>query len=577
MEAGKRTINDIFNGNRVLEIPFFQRSYVWSDTQWERLIEDMETVSSTNKPYFLGSVILKQQQTTTGNNVGDKRTLIDGQQRLTTLNIMLKVLCLKNNTNASFDRVFRLMNNDIALWHNHNDIKDFNKILNLTSEEDLVGESSIIACYNYFKTQVDITKLNLNNILTNIMFVGIDLGVDEDEQQIFDTINSLGVRLTTAELLKNYFFHRDDVNSYNENWKNIFERDTDTKKFWDRDITAGRSIRENIDLFFYSFLQIKIQDSSLNVKTEDKKLFTKVDGLFDSYKKFIQDYKINKPALIQEIKEYAEIYRTNIDFDVVDRELSPDYGVERINAIIFGLENTTLIPYVLFVLKKVQNSNERNLIFEYLESYIMRRMICHETTKNYNQLFSERLIANNIITKDALKAHIETQSDKVNFMPSDKDIEDGFYNSKLVNKQAAGILYMIESMIRDRTKHSTSLLGLDRYSLEHVMPKKWENNWTPLTSEEEKTKRNRMLLTLGNLTIITTSLNTSIRDADWNTKKNGRGDKHGLKTFASGIETFSQYLDRTEWNEEVIKERAEFLYSKAKEIWRNQTIDITVS
>jgi len=571
MEAGKRTINDIFNGNRVLEIPFFQRSYVWTDTQWERLLEDMETVSMTNKPYFLGSVILKQQQTNTGNNVGDRRTLIDGQQRLTTLNIMIKVLCLKNGMNGSFDRVFRLMNNDIALWHNHNDLQDFNKILNLTKEEELTGETSVIACYNYFKSEIDITKLNLNNILTNIMFVGIDLGVDEDEQQIFDTINSLGVRLTTAELLKNYFFQRDDVNSYNDNWRNVFERDSDTKKFWDRDITAGRSIRENIDLFFYSFLQIKIQDSALNVKNEDKKLFTKVDGLFDSYKKFIQDYNINKAALIQEIKEYAEIYRTNIDFDVVDRELSPNYGIERINAIIFGLENTTLIPYILFVLKKVQNSNERNLIFEYLESYLMRRMICHETTKNYNQLFSERLIANNIVTRDSLKAQIETQSDKVNFMPTDDDIQNGFDNSKLVNKQATGILYMIESMIRDRTKHSTSLLGLNRYSLEHVMPKKWENNWTPLKSEEDKAKRNRILLTLGNLTIITTTLNTSIRDSDWNTKKNGRGDKHGLKTFASGIDTFSQYLDKAEWNEEVIKERAEFLYNKAKDIWRNQS------
>lgn len=572
MEAGKRTINDIFNGNRVLEIPFFQRSYVWGETQWERLIEDMETVSSMNKPYFLGSVILKQQQTPAGGNVGDKRTLIDGQQRLTTLNIMIKVLCLKTGMNASFDRVFRLMNNEIALWHNHNDISDFNKVLNLTTEEELTGDSSIINAYTYFKNNLEVEKLSLNNILTNIMFVGIDLGVDEDEQQIFDTINSLGVRLTTAELLKNYFFHRDDVQSYNDNWKNVFERDTDTKKFWDRDITAGRSIRENVDLFFYSFLQIKVQDSSLNVKTEDKKLFTKVDGLFDSYKKFIQDYKIDKPALIQEIKEYAELYRANIDFDVVDRELSADYGIERINAIIFGLENTTLIPYVLFVLKKVANSNERNLIWEYLESYIMRRMVCHETTKNYNQLFSERLIANNVITRDALKAQIETQSDKVNYMPSDIDLQNGFNNSRLVNKQAAGILYLIESMVRDRAKQSTSLLGLGRYSLEHVMPKKWENNWTPLATEEAKLNRHKILLTLGNLTIITTSLNTSIRDADWNTKKNGRGEKHGLRHYASSIETFSPYLEKPDWNEEVIQERATYLYTKAKEIWRNQNV-----
>ena len=107
MDAGKRTINDIFNGNRVLEIPFFQRAYVWGQPQWERLLEDMKAISSSNKPYFLGSVILKQQETTTGSRIGDKRTVIDGQQRLTTLNIFFKVLCLKTNENFTFDRSFK--------------------------------------------------------------------------------------------------------------------------------------------------------------------------------------------------------------------------------------------------------------------------------------------------------------------------------------------------------------------------------------------------------------------------------------------------------------------------------------
>lgn len=100
MEAGKRTINDIFNGNRILEIPFFKRAYVWSDEQWERLLLDMELVSESNKPYFLGSVILKQQITNTQRSVGDVRTVVDGQQRLTTLNIFFKVLCLKINANV---------------------------------------------------------------------------------------------------------------------------------------------------------------------------------------------------------------------------------------------------------------------------------------------------------------------------------------------------------------------------------------------------------------------------------------------------------------------------------------------
>jgi uncharacterized protein with ParB-like and HNH nuclease domain len=284
MDAGKRTINDIFNGNRILEIPFFQRSYVWADDQWERLLEDMENVSRSNKPYFLGSVILKQQPTNTGNQVGDIRTLIDGQQRLTTLNIFFKVLCLKINKNPTFERIFKLISNKIALRHNHNDIEAFEEILNLTEEKDIVGDSNIAKAYIYFKRNIDPEKLNFQSILANILFVGIDLHENEDEQQIFDTINSLGVKLTTAELLKNYFFNRGEIELYNDYWKNVFEKDDNTKNYWDREITTGRLKRAFIDLFFYSYLQIKIQENIFSVKAEDKIEFSKVEQLFESYK-----------------------------------------------------------------------------------------------------------------------------------------------------------------------------------------------------------------------------------------------------------------------------------------------------
>lgn len=569
MEAGKRTINDIFNGNRVLEIPFFQRSYVWGEEQWERLLTDMENVSKSNKPYFLGSVILKQQTTNTQNIVGDIRTVVDGQQRITTLNIFFKVLCLKTNMNPSFERVFRLINNDIALLHNHNDIDSFNQILNLSSEDSLNEIDGITSAYNYFCENIDINTLDFQKILSNIMFVGIDLGQDEDEQQIFDTINSLGVRLTTAELLKNYFFGRDEIQYYIDYWRELFEKDLETKNFWDKEITTGRIKRNNIDLFFYSFLQIKIQEDKLNVSTDDKNDFTKVEGLFDSYKNFISKYGIDKKALVSEIRDYANIYRDGFDFDVIDSEITEHYGVERINAIIFGLENTTLIPYVLFILKNVSDSNQKKDLFEYLESYILRRMITHANTKNYNQLFSERLISNRILTKEDFKDYIDSQSEKVNYMPTDDEVEQGFKNSKLINKQAAGILYLMESKIRNRNSHSTSLLGLNRYSLEHLMPKKWENHWNNSLSPEEKINRNRTLLTLGNLAIITSSLNSSIRDSDWETKKNGRSDKKGLKHYSAGLETLGDFLDESDWNEITIQNRADYLAEKAISIWKS--------
>lgn len=568
MDAGKRTINDIFNGNRVLEIPFFQRAYVWGQPQWERLLEDMKTISNSNKPYFLGSVILKQQETTTGSRIGDKRTVIDGQQRLTTLNVFFKVLCLKINENSTFDRSFKLRDNSNALLHNHNDIQAFNEILALTELKDLEGESNITQAYNYFKDNLVPDELNLDSILSNVLFVGIDLSQEEDEQQIFDTINSLGVKLTTAELLKNYFFNRDDIEKYNEYWKEVFEKDEETKNYWDREIIAGRLRRTFIDLFFFAYLQIKIQETDFKVKAEDKGAYAKVEHLFESYKNFIKNYlNNNKEAILSEIKEYALLFKKNFNYEILGEELTQDFGIDRINTIIFGLDTTTLIPYTLYILRNISDETTKNELFGIIETYIMRRMITHSNTKNYNQLFTDKLINNRVLSKQEFLDYIEKRDDKVNFLPTDEELEKGFNTSILINKQSAGILYLIESKIRNE-KDSTALLGINKYSLEHLMPKKWRNNWDKLSSKESEINRDRKLLTLGNLTIITQSLNSSIRDSKWEDKLKGKNKKGGLIEYSGGLKTISQFLEYPEWDEKTIEKRALFLYEKAKQIWK---------
>lgn len=156
----------------------------------------------------------------------------------------------------------------------------------------------------------------------------------------------------------------------------------------------GRIKRNILELFFYSFLQIKLQDERLKVKTEDKNSYGKFEGLFDSYKSFIQKYDIFKQTIVSEITEYAKIFKNNFDSTTIERQLIAEAGIDRINVIMYGLENTTSIPYVLYILKNVENEQERNQIFEY-----------------------------------------------------------------------------IESKIRDRNKQSTALLGMNSYSLEHLMPK----------------------------------------------------------------------------------------------------------
>ena len=152
-------------------------------------------------------------------------------------------------------------------------------------------------------------------------------------------------------------------------------------------------------------------------------------------------------------------------------------------------------------------------------------------------------------------------------MPTDDQLKAGFHTSKLTNSRAAGILYMLESSVRDYDRHGNSLLSMKKYSLEHLLPKKWENNWGTLDSQEAIDQRNSTLLTLGNLTIITQSLNANINDANWKTKLNGRGKHKGLKAYSAGIETLSDYLELEEWNEQEIAIRADDLSDKAIEIW----------
>lgn len=142
--------------------------------------------------YFLGSIILKQELGPVDSSVSDTRTIVDGQQRLTTIAIFLKVLYLQLNKDTQFRRKFCLDDDDetVAIKHSHIDCRDFEQILHLKNIENINGNSGIIKAYNYFKKYIKIEKLDINSILRNVLFVVIDLGANEDEQLIFDTINS---------------------------------------------------------------------------------------------------------------------------------------------------------------------------------------------------------------------------------------------------------------------------------------------------------------------------------------------------------------------------------------------------
>ena len=122
---------------------------------------------------------------------------------------------------------------------------------------------------------------------------------------------------------------------------------------------------------------------------------------------------------------------------------------------------------------------------------------------------------------------------------------------------------------RAKALKNTALLGFNNYSLEHLMPKKWRNNWGACATEDDAKKRDSLLLTLGNLAIIPQALNASIRDAAWNVKKAGKGqNKPGLLLCASGLYTLHDVLQKNDWNEHEIENRAEWLLANAQNIWK---------
>lgn len=194
-------------------------------------------------------------------------------------------------------------------------------------------------------------------------------------------------------------------------------------------------------------------------------------------------------------------------------------------------------------------------------------MITRDSTKNYNRLFSS-MILNGVDSSQLLIDVLKSGDDTTTRFPSDAELIKAFVNEfKLTNLQAKGVIYLIEASIRPKNS-GTDLLTFDSYSLEHIMPKKWRNNWDVPETEEEQRKRDRKLLSLGNLAIITQSLNASIRDANWDKKKRGKNEKNpGLSACSSGLATFEGILNKDVWNENEIEKRGEWLAIEAVKVW----------
>jgi len=594
MKAEEKALRFLTMEGKV-KIPFFQRTYVWDEDNWEDLIEEFLDEEKANN--FLGAIILKQLPPISGR--AKELEVIDGQQRLTTISILLRALYdsfsedIKQNVR---DTIFQILffkkdytspdYDEIRIEHSLVDSESYKKVIKESETIDLsqINERShrILRCYKFFKeifenmSEEEKKKL-LNKIFdsNNKMLVVIDLEEKDDEQSIFDTLNTAGVRLTSAEIVKNALFKRlielsgrsEAIKTYRETWEKVFSKDEDTLVYWEKELTTGRLKRQNIEILLHSVAVIE------GFYDPDKHTLSDLSKL---YKKKIEEFKTTEEIknFIAKIIEYAKIYEENIyDFDKSDLfSFSNDLDdiKKRLLHILSILDISTFHPFILYIIKS-KNEAEQKEYLRALENFVICNAVAQKVPiKNYNKLVKQFI-------KDPTNLKKEVEE------ITKEDIEIGL--KKVPNKLASLILFWIELYRRHKEKRSDILELKYTYSLEHIMPAKWREYWnfdrvphpnSNLSGIDKEKDREEKVYWLGNMTLLRSRLNTSLRNYDFERKINGEGRKKGIRHYADLlitkdiIEKFDEG-DKT-WNEGKVENRTKELMNIFLEIWGNNNV-----
>ena len=496
--------------------------------------------------------------------------------------IFYKILSLKcPDLHNPFDKRFRQDDSELTIHHSFNDKDAFEKVSNLTQDKefDIASESNLIKAYNYIRKNLDLSRINLKNIQNRLWFIVIYLKESENEHRIFDTINSIGLSLNTEELLKNFLFSQETLNEYNKIWRPMFEVDDTTRNYWKQKTSINTSTKKTIsDRFFHTLLQIIMFDPRNKISSEEKKEFRTYDeqNQFGYFQQVIEQGNWERIDFAKLIVSYAQIYKRIFcnqgGMSVCDDATTPKEPLKRLLLVVELLNAHTAIPYIMFVLYNLKDEQERNAIFSTLESYLVRRSICKASNKNYSDLFTEGLIGKQILTNEALCHYLKGKKPDTNLhMPYDTEVTKAFItNNSIPANTAKCILYLIEANLREANNSQTILMEFSAYTLEHLMPQKWQTNWSVPKdlNELEKIKfentRNKAVKNMGNMALITQGLNSTISNGNWKDKLS-----KGLKEKAGDLQTMNDVINKSSWDESEIESRSEQLADWANLLWEN--------
>lgn len=555
MKANEKTIlRFLESSDTSFIIPIYQRKYSWGIENAKKLFEDLISISKNKNSHFFGSIV------SVYNDLARDREyiIIDGQQRITTISILIlalyKIIKDKDTILAK-----RLLNEYIINPYSPNKNKLKLKLIqndNLIYEklyllDDIEVSTNLSVNYRYFYNRIlknEISEKELFMAISKLSIIEIELKSSEDNPQlIFESLNSTGINLTLSDKIRNFILMGKE-NSYQIE---LYE------KYWS---IIENNTKNNIS----EFIKIYISLQQNNVISNDE--------IYEVFKSYIRGVEGDLESILNNMIKYSLIFKKlfRIDFD----DFKINQSVKRLD--VFGLNsiNPFIIELFYDFSDRYISQSELLEILDVLESYILRRTICKLSNNSLRKMF--------ISLGSEIKKHKDYKENYLRIfkyiilskegslrIPSNIEFKKSFLENEIYflnNKVRIYILDRLENYENREKVDIKTLLEEGILSIEHIMPQKLNNQWKKELGTGYIDIHDLYLHTIGNLTL--TAYNSKLSNKSFTEKrdmdKGFKGSRLKLNNFLGKIDI---------WNEKQIIERALMLYTEAKLIWEYPTSD----
>ena len=571
MKASEANLLTFLDGTKQFQVPIFQRRYSWKKENCKQLWDDVLRVGENEDipSHFLGSIVSMQH----GNHHTSGVTqliLIDGQQRLTTLSLLLSALGRAIEARSVEIGITRRNIENCYLFNaDETDTDRYKQLLTKHDKETLIqlleeGEASnnsslLAANYRFFADQLKYADLQaVYEGIQKLEIVDIVLKRNYDNPQlIFESLNSKGVKLSPADLMRNYVLMGQERKFQNKLYETYW---------YPMEQRFGKEYTKRFHHFIRDYLALKLRGRST-----DSVIFLTIglfaEPIYESFKRYV-DNKKHPEALeetIAEINHYSQHYVRIALGKEKDSEICACLEAVYTLGNIRGFRVEIIFPFLLEIYEDyTQGQIEKAEIIESLrliESYIFRRVICSVDPRPLRLLFASLMM---VVDKSnflqSLKVAFSRLSNSVRF-PSDRDFKREFLAKDVYNLDTRHNLcnYLLHKL---ENHDQIEPIGIENYTIEHIMPQTLSDSeeWKEELGGNWEDVHKKYCHTIGNLTL--TKHNSRLSNRPFREKRDMLG---GYRDSSLHLD---QSLAQAEcWNEAAIVNRAEILSEKACKIW----------